>query len=133
MLLVPNVLWIGSESPDSFCSAEGPSPTLISQLLSNCRVHGVGRLAKYLDLVPPALERGEGMGAESLRRPSAVVPGGQVLVAEPHPLPHPPSFLSSLLSPLCLQSIHGTIFEVFEIRHWSPRPNARLLGRKENW
>lgn len=50
----------------------------------------MGRLAKYVDLVPPALERGEGTGAESPRRPSAVVPQGQVLVAEPHPLPHPP-------------------------------------------
>lgn len=86
------------ESPGSFGSAECPSPTLISQLLSNCRAHRVRWPATYLDLVPLALERGEGTGAESPRRHSAVVPGGQVLVAEPHPIPPHPAL--PLLLPL---------------------------------
>lgn len=40
----------------------------------------------------------------------------------------PPPFLSSSLSPLCLQSIHRTIFEVFEIWASEPKTECRAPG-----
>lgn len=123
--LAPACCWFqmcfGREStgPDGFCSLLSsvslPTPHFTAAAQ---RQGSQGGPAKYLDLAtsprpPPALERSEVTGAESQRLRSAVVPAGQVPVAAESS--HSPPSSPSPFSPLCLQSIHRTIFEVFEI------------------
>lgn len=120
-------LWAASLTPAccwfKMCfgkESKGPDGSLLSSMSpANSHFTAAAQLqgswggpAKYLDLVPMALERREETGAESLRQPSAVVPEDRCWWRQTHPAP--PPFLSSLLL-ACLRFIHRTIFEVFEI------------------
>lgn len=86
------------------CPAQWPSQC---QLTAAARLQGShSGPAKCGDLLPPAQDRGEGMGAGSPGWHSAEIPGGQVLVsavASPSPLSFP--FLSSLFT----VSLQGSI------------------------
>lgn len=104
------------------CSAQGPSQTLISQLLPNCQ--GSRGPAKCVALVPLAPERGEVMGAEGPRLHSAVSQEDRCRWLWPHPTA-PAPFLSSPYSLLCLQSIRRRIFEVFELWVSSSKTECR--------
>lgn len=98
-------------------SAQCPSQTLISQLLPNCRAHRVGLPSIWICCThTPAPNSGEKQG-DGGREPNTALgcgprrtgAGGCGLI------PFPLSSFPSPFSPLCLQSIRGTIFEVFEI------------------
>lgn len=118
------------------CSAPCPSQALIPQLLPNCRAHGVGLPSIWIWCSPPlplpqALERSEVTGAESQRLHSAMVSGGQVLVAEESSPPPPLRCLPP--SRLSVYSLFtGQYLKYSKYGRHSPRLNARPIVQKEN-
>lgn len=80
---------------------------------------------------PPTLEGSKVTGAESLTLHSAVVPGGQVLVAAASShFPSLPFLPPSLLSVYSLFA--GQYLKYSKYEHRSPRQNARPIVRKGN-